>query len=197
MITGAIVAGGPATRFGGTAKGLERVGDKRIIDRVAEGLSAAADSLMIVANEPSATQWIPGARVVPDVLDVRSSLTGIHAALSAAGTDIIVVAWDMPFVPIELLRALRSGLNGNADAVVPWTSNGPEGMCAAYSARALAVIDKLARAGTYRLSESIAALSHARIEGPALERFGDPAVMFSNVNSPADLERARSIASSL
>src|SRR3954469_18645456 len=105
MITGAIIAGGPATRFGGTAKGLERVGGQRIIDRVATALSSAADALMIVANDPEAKDWIPGVPVGCDILEVRSSLTGIHAALTAARTDIIVVAWDMPFVSADLLLA--------------------------------------------------------------------------------------------
>jgi molybdopterin-guanine dinucleotide biosynthesis protein A len=197
MITGAIIAGGPATRFGGTAKGLERVGGERIIDRVAVALSSAADALMIVANDESAKDWIPGVPVVHDVLDVRSSLTGIHAALTAARSDVIVVAWDMPFVSSELLLALRARLEADVDAVVPWTTAGPEGMCAAYASGSLAAIDQLARSGAYRLSDVIAGLHHVRIDGSALTRFGDPAVIFSNVNSPEDLARARSIASSL
>jgi molybdopterin-guanine dinucleotide biosynthesis protein A len=197
MITGAIIAGGPASRFGGTAKGLERVGGERIIDRVAVALSSAADALMIVANDVSAKDWIPGVPVVHDVLDARSSLTGIHAALSGARSNEIVVAWDMPFVSSELLLALRARLEGSVDAVVPWTAAGPEGVCAAYSIRSLSAIDRLARSGVYRLADVIAGLNHVRLEGPALARFGDPAVLFSNVNSPEDLERARGIASSL
>jgi molybdopterin-guanine dinucleotide biosynthesis protein A len=197
MITGAIIAGGPATRFGGSAKGLERVGGERIIDRVANALSGASDALMIVANDPGATGWIPGVPVVRDILDVRSSLTGIHAALSAARTDVLVVAWDMPFVTAELLQALKARLDGPVQVVVPWLAEGPEGMCAAYSSGSLGVIDRLARARTYRLSDVIGELNHVRLEGAALSRFGDPALLFSNVNSPGELERARRLASSL
>ena len=74
--------------------------------------------------------WIPDAVVVGDLVSARGSLIGIHAALAQAKTDVIVVAWDMPFIPPALLASLRDRLAGNS-AVVPWTANGPEAACAA------------------------------------------------------------------
>jgi molybdopterin-guanine dinucleotide biosynthesis protein A len=40
--TGAVIAGGRGTRMGGRAKGLERVGSARMVDRVASALRDAA-----------------------------------------------------------------------------------------------------------------------------------------------------------
>jgi len=54
--TGAIIAGGRAARFGGALKGLELVGGTRIIDRVAAALRESCDELIVVANDPAATE---------------------------------------------------------------------------------------------------------------------------------------------
>src|SRR5579871_3471394 len=125
--TGAIIAGGRATRFGGAAKGLELVGGIRMIDRVAAALRESCGELIVVANDPAAAGWIPGARVIADVRPGFGALGGVHAALqkaaSAPGASraaaVTVVAWDSPFIPGALLRALReAGEAAGADAAV-------------------------------------------------------------------------------
>ena len=113
--TGVILAGGDAARFDGQPKGLERVGGARIIDRVALALAGASDALLLVANDPLADGWLPGVRTEPDVRPGAGALGGIHAALVRAGTPVLVVAWDMPFVAGDLLRTLRSLGEAGAD----------------------------------------------------------------------------------
>ena len=76
-------------------------------DRVARVLGAVTDSLLLIANDPQASEWIPGMRIAGDVRPGIGSLGGIHAALVHAATPVIVVAWDMPFVPEGLLAELR------------------------------------------------------------------------------------------
>ena len=58
--TGVILAGGLSSRYGGLPKGLERVGGRRIIDRVADVLGDVTDDLLLVANHPDAAAWLPG-----------------------------------------------------------------------------------------------------------------------------------------
>src|SRR5690242_7667168 len=117
--TGAIIAGGRATRFGGVAKGLERVGGARIIDRVAAALRDSCDDLLLVANDPAAAEWLPGTRVAGDVRPSQGALGGVHAALSSVRDAALVLPWDAPFVPGSLLRALRAaGEEAGADAAV-------------------------------------------------------------------------------
>jgi molybdopterin-guanine dinucleotide biosynthesis protein A len=72
-VTGAILAGGRSTRYGGAPKGLERVHGVRIIDRVRVALEPVVDKLLLIANDPEATTWLPGVRCEPDILvDVGS-----------------------------------------------------------------------------------------------------------------------------
>ncbi len=189
--TGAILAGGRATRMSGAAKGLELVGGLRIIDRVAAALGDAADELLLVANDPAAASWLPGVPVVPDVRRDAGALGGIHAALAHTGGDVLVLSWDAPFVPGALLRALRdAGELEDADAVVPASASpwGFEPLCAWYSARALPAIERRLDTADHRagaLQDDIALL---RLDSAP---WGDPATLFLNVNSPADLVRAR------
>jgi molybdopterin-guanine dinucleotide biosynthesis protein A len=195
--TGVILAGGQATRYGGRAKGLERVGGQRVIDRVADVLRPATDELLLIANDPAASAWLPGVRVEGDVRPGCGSLGGIHAALSHAGGSVIVVAWDMPFVPARLLVALRA-FGEFADAALPASDSrrGVEPLCAYYSERCLAAIERRLDGGERRVVSFFDDVRVARLPAPEVATFGDPARMFMNVNSPDELALAEQHASS-
>ena len=195
--TGVMLAGGLATRYGGRAKGLERVGGRRVIDRVAEVLALATDDLLLIANDPAASGWLPGVRVESDVRPGSGSLGGIHAALSHAGGAVLVVAWDMPFVPGRLLEALRA-VGEIADAAVPESDSrrGVEPLCAYYSERCLAPIERRLDIGDRRVVSFFEDVRVARLPAPEVATFGDPALMFMNVNSPDELALAEQHASS-
>lgn len=191
--TGVILAGGQATRYGGAPKGLERVGGRRIIDRVADALSDASDSLLLVANDPAAAEWLPGVRCVPDVRPGLGGLGGIHAALVRAGTPALVVAWDMPFVPASLLAELRARAEGeSADAAVPESGSrrGLEPLCAWYGPRCVAAIERRLDAGDRRVIGFYDDVKVARLASESVARYGDPALLFLNVNTPDDLDHA-------
>jgi molybdenum cofactor guanylyltransferase len=197
-VTGAIIAGGAASRFSGEPKGLKRVGGVRIIDRIAASLQVHCQSLLIASGDAEASDWIPGARIAPDLLGTRASVTGIHAALTAAEGAIIAVAWDMPFVPESLIGAMCARLAAGATAVVPRTTDGPEPLCAGYAARARPMIESCIRGGRLKLIEILSTLPEVEwIEQDALDALGAPGITFFNVNTPADLERAEEIARSL
>jgi len=191
--TGVVLAGGRATRFGGAAKGLVRVGGRPIVARAAEVLRRSADDLLIVANDVALGDAVPGARLVRDVVPDAGALGGLHAALAHAGSAVLVVAWDMPFVPESLLRALRAeGEATGADAVVPegLGRHGLEPLCAWYAPACLPAIAARLDAGD---RQAISFLSDVRVGRFALARVrahGDPAMVFLNVNTPADLEAA-------
>lgn len=189
--TGVILAGGQALRFGGIPKGLERVGGRRIIDRVADVLRETTDELLLIANDAEAPRWLPGVRTLPDIKPGAGSLGGIHAALVHARGPVLVVAWDMPFVPPGLLAALRAG-GTEADAVVPESDSkrGLEPLCAYYSPACLGPVERRLAAGDRRVIAFHDDVRLARLPAAEVVRYGDPAVMFMNVNRPEDLSHA-------
>jgi molybdopterin-guanine dinucleotide biosynthesis protein A len=189
---GAILAGGLATRYGGTRKGLERVGGERIIDRVAGALRDVCEGLLLVANDPTADEWLRGVRRVADVMTGQGSLGGIHAALSHAGAPVLLVAWDMPFVPPSLLADLATLGASGADAAVPESDSrrGLEPLCAYYASTCLAPVERRLAAGDRRVVGFYDEVRLARLPAERVARHGDPSRIFMNVNTPDDLALA-------
>jgi molybdopterin-guanine dinucleotide biosynthesis protein A len=189
--TGVILAGGAASRYGGRPKGLERVGGRRVIDRVADALREAADDLLLIANDPVSREWLPD---IPTANDVRmncGSLGGIHAAIVRAAAPVLVVAWDMPFVPPALLRRLRDG-GVRADATLPESGSrrGLEPLCAYYSPSCVPAIERRLDEGDMRVVSFFDDVRVERVPEREVRMFGDPAVLFMNVNTPDDLALA-------
>ncbi|HJU67677.1 MAG TPA: molybdenum cofactor guanylyltransferase [Gemmatimonadaceae bacterium] len=189
--TGVILAGGAASRYGGRPKGLERVGGRRVIDRVADVLREAADTLLLIANDPAAREWLPGIRLAGDVRANCGSLGGIHAAIVRAEGPVLVVAWDMPFVPAGLLQALRDA-GGRADAALPESGSrrGVEPLCAYYSPACVPAIERRLDASDMRVVSFFDDVRIERLPERQVRRFGDPAILFMNVNTPDDLALA-------
>ena len=193
--TGVILAGGQASRYGGRPKGLERVGGIRIIDRVAEVLASVTDDILLIANDPAAGDWLPDVRRQADVRPGLGSLGGIHAALVHAGTAVLVVAWDMPFVPPTLLIELLDA-GAAADVAVPESGSrrGVEPLCAYYGQACVPAIERRLDADDRRVIGFFDDVRVARIGYDVVARHGDPAMIFMNVNAPEDLGLAEAYA---
>lgn len=183
---GVLLAGGSARRFGGAPKGLSVVDGVRIADRALAALSEASDGRMVVANDPAAAEWFPAERVVRDVQPGLGPLGGIATALEAAGgASVLVVAWDMPFVTGELLRALRETGERTGQHVVPMPYGGQlSPLCAYYRPSALATCRALLDAGERRARALAEALPDVLTLGrEELRAFGEPARLFTSVDT--------------
>ncbi len=192
-VTGVILAGGQASRYGGRPKGLERVGGIRIIDRVAAALRPVVDRLLLIANDPAADRWLPGVAVAADVEPGIGSLGGIRSAVARAAGPALVVAWDMPFVPSPLLAEIaRTAATGSADVVVPESDSrrGVEPLCAWYGPACLAAIEQALAADDRRVVGFYDRVRVARIPLAVVQRYGDPTRIFLNINTADDLATA-------
>jgi len=186
-VTGVVLAGGLSTRYAGRPKGLERVHGVRIIDRVRAALEPVVDDLLLIANDDAAGAWLPGVRWERDVLRDVGSVAGIHAALVHAASPVLVVAWDMPFVPATLLRALRD-TGRDADAAVPESDSrrGLEPLCAYYTPACVSAIERRIAAGDRRVVAFYDDVNVARLTADRVAKFGDAALLFMNVNTPEE-----------
>lgn len=186
-VTGVILAGGRSTRYGGLPKGLELVHGVRIIDRVRAALEPVVDDLLLIANDDSAAAWLPNVPHKSDVLRDVGSIAGIHAALVHAKTPVLVVAWDMPFVPTGLLRALRdAGLEADVAVAESDSRRGIEPLCAYYAPACIAAIERRLAADDRRVIGFYDDVRVARVPAVEVARFGDPALLFMNVNTPEE-----------
>jgi molybdopterin-guanine dinucleotide biosynthesis protein A len=192
--TGVILAGGAASRMGGEAKGLLRVGGHRIVDRVLDVLQRSTDRVVISVRDQSVPNSAPGVEQVFDQRPDLGPLGGIQAALLESGTDVLAVAWDMPLVPAGLLRELRDvGEMNEPDVVAPRSASswGFEPLCAWYNASALRSIAAGFASGELRAGSL---RERAEVLTVDVSSWGEPDELFLSVNTPDDLARAEAIA---
>ena len=179
----------------GQDKAQLRLGPETMIERIAARLSPVTSSVTLVGNPQAYVgHSLP---TVPDVYEKWGALGGLHAALSAAKTDwIIVIACDLPFVTRDLFERLKSFANEAVDAVVPIQPDGrPQPVCALYRRETcLPEIDRLVREGTHR---PIALLRSVGTEYVLFKQLSDlPGAesFFLNLNTPEDFEAAKRLA---
>ena len=192
---GAVLAGGAASRYGGRPKGLLEVGGRRILDRVVETVAAVTGAPpLLVANASDAPGWRPDLRCVPDLRAGAGALGGIYTAVCAGPGPVLCVAWDMPFVTVALLQALAAGSAG-FDAFLPESGarRGVEPLCAVYGPACREPIEASIARDDLRAIAFHDAVRTGTLSLDRVRAFGDPDVLFFNVNRPDDLERAEAL----
>lgn len=192
-----VLAGGTSRRFGGKPKGLELLGASRIIDRVVSALRQVTDDIVLASNDPDAHEWgLDDATVVSDTHPGAGGLAGVESAMRLE-RDVLVVAWDMPFVSSRLLSAiLAAARTSGADVVVPESRSphGVEPFCGFYAARLREALAEYLTHGGGAAHRFIAGLPRVhRLPLAEVRRAGEPDRLLFSVNTPADLERARAM----
>lgn len=191
---GVVLAGGESRRMGRDKAGLT-IGGETLPALAARRLAGVCAE---VAVADGGRGLLPGLPSLPDGA-VRGPAAGILGAAAAyPGRPLLVLACDLPRVPAELLAELaRSGGAPAVDWAVPRWGGRVEPLCALYGPAALATLASRAGRGLlgpHGLAEE-PGLAIRYLEGAELARFGDPAEVFLNLNTPADLERYESMVS--
>ncbi len=185
-LTGFVVAGGASRRMG-RDKALLPWGGATLLDHAIARLLEVCGSVRILSG-PAPRYEDRGVPVDPDVVFEVGAIAGLQTALERADGFALLLAVDLPHVPVALLRRLAA-LATEADAVVPVSPGGPEPLCAAYgpSCRG-AVAGRIAR-GEYKLTAFWPDLRVREVSAAVLAAFGDPARMFANLNTPGEYSR--------
>jgi len=191
-VAAAILAGGGARRFAGTNKSALQIGHHTILDRQIALLRQVADPVFVVSSRDDVGRDGGGVAVVPDALHGAGPLGGIYSAIIASPHQrTIVVACDMPFLTVELLRLLAR--DTTAELVIPRSERGYEPLCAAWSATCAEPIRRRIERGALTAALLVEELRVEEI-GPDLLAACDPhGLLFVNVNTPHDYERARDL----
>jgi molybdenum cofactor guanylyltransferase len=195
-VDAAILAGGRARRFGGRDKSSLHVGGASILERQLAALHGVAGRILVVARNPARFQD-KGLEAVADLVPGAASLGGIYTALLHATADhVLVVACDLPFLTASFLRRLVAEVRPGDEAVVPRTTDGWQPLCAVYSRRLAEPVRRQIEAGQLKIVDLLAA-ANVREIGPDAIAADDPdGLLFFNVNSPADWQRANELAAS-
>ena len=195
-VTGVIQAGGKSTRMGGRPKALLELGGRRIIERVLDVVGAVVDDVVIVTNTPDLYAFL-GLPMVADAYPEHGSLGGIFTGLAAAAGDAaFTVACDMPFLHRDVARLVVARA-GEGDVVIPRAGGQFETLHAVYGKACLPHIEARLKAGRLRIVGFFESVRVVEIAEAEVARHRPPEVVFMNVNTPAELDRARGLAAEL
>ena len=191
--TGVILSGGLNTRFGGENKALSHVGGRLIIDRLLDVFSDVFDEIILVSNHPEQfLGW--DVMIVTDVIDLRSSLTGIHTGLFYASNPYAFFsACDTPFLKRELVELLLEKVEPNIDIVMPETTAGFEPLCAVYSKRCLKPAEDHLKANKLKIQWALRSSRIKHISEKQLRSVDPELISFFNLNTPEDLAKAEAM----
>jgi molybdenum cofactor guanylyltransferase len=184
-----VLAGGRSSRMG-MDKAFVEFGGCTLLARALELARTVTDNVRIVG---SAEKFAAFAPVVEDVFLECGPLGGIHAALRASAAELnLMLAVDVPFVPVELLRYLVERARGSdAIATVPRAGGGWQPLCAVYRREFGEDAEKALRARRYRIDALFAGANVQAIEEEELVRAGFSAGVFRNLNTQEDVVAAR------
>jgi molybdopterin-guanine dinucleotide biosynthesis protein A len=190
-VTSIVLAGGQSTRLG-RDKALLEVDGQFLIERILRKLSQISEEILIVANELDRYEQFEGI-VIGDVYPGKGALGGIFSGLRRASNHhSLVVACDMPFLNVSLLRYMQ-GLAAGYDVVIPRIEGLTEALHAIYSKNCLPFIERQLQSGDLRIVHFFPHVRVRYVDREEMETFDPEHLSFFNINSREDLDRARSI----
>lgn len=175
-----VLAGGASSRMG-RDKALLELDGETLAARAVRKLREVCGEVLIA---DAGRNLLPGS--VPDGPGEGPAAGILGAALARPGERLLVLAVDLPRVPVALLAELAGS---EADLVVPRWAGGLEPLCALYGPAALAALAE--RVGRGRLDlRTLAETPGLRVR--YLEEIDRPGETFANWNRPEDREQALS-----
>jgi molybdopterin-guanine dinucleotide biosynthesis protein A len=187
-ISGAVLAGGESTRMGQNKALLEIKGGKLI--RIAVDNLRHVFSDVFVAG-PRALQAFVDVPVYEDIYKGFGPIAGLHTAFSyASHSHIFILSVDMPFINRKIIRQICE--SSSPDKVNLPVCGNPQPLCAIYPSHIRLNVEYLL-INTHNpesAGSGLSLLQLARLKGNIIKLAGYENKFF-NINTPADLEKAR------
>ncbi len=193
-VIGAVLAGGRGRRLGGDKLSLE-IGGQTLVRRAVDALRLAGLEVALVLRaeqpEPLTAHTIA---VVRDEVENAGPLGGLQALLRWLPVEwALVLPCDQPFLMPELLGELLAQPREGVDAVVGHPADLMEPLPGLYRREGIHAIEQALARGERSLRELLSSLRVRTAPAEALRRWDPQLLSYLNVNSPADLARARAI----
>ena len=194
-MTSIILAGGRSSRLG-REKHKEVIAGRSLIERVIDRLSLVSTETLIVISQnqlESSFSYLK-ARTVVDIYSGKGSLGGIYTGLSRSNSYYnLAVACDMPFLNQALIRYMID-LSSGFDVTIPMIGNLYEPLHAIYAKSCLGPIETLLSTDNLKIADFLSSVKVRCIGEDEISRFDPDHLSFFNINTPADMEKAQSLA---
>ncbi len=173
----------------GVNKAFLEIGSSRMMDQTLDIFRLLFSEILIVTNDPLSYLEFDDAAVVTDIYKGKGPLGGIYTGLFYAKNPLAFACpCDMPFLNRDFI-AYMIRQTGKHDIVVPELSHGYQPLHAIYSRnclpsiKRLLLMDKLKITGFYRDMRVLA------IGEEQIRPFNPDGRLFSNLNTPEDVEK--------
>lgn len=188
-----ILAGGRSRRLG-RDKAFLPLDGRPLIEHIVQKLTLLSDDLVVVANDlPAVAKLALPARLIPDERPGEGSLMGIYSGLKAArGERALVVACDMPFLSLPLLRYLAAQ-PGDYDVVIPRFGGLYEPLHAVYARTCLPAMTRLLARGGRQIIAFFPEMRIHCVEEEEVDPLDPDHLSFLNVNTPEDWDRVQAL----
>jgi molybdopterin-guanine dinucleotide biosynthesis protein A len=196
-VSGIVLAGGASRRFGAD-KLAESIDGVTLLDRAIQALAGLVDEVVVVLAPgrpapilgPASTGPAgpgPAVRHVHDPEPFSGPLAGLRTGLrAAAGSTVLVVGGDMPFLVPAVLRLLLAA----APAALADSSGALRPLpCALDRAMALLEADQLLARGERRLRTLLNTLDARLLARPAWQAEDPDGLTLVDIDERADLDR--------
>lgn len=193
-VSAILVAGGKSRRLGQDKRFIE-IGGQALFDRSLATLESLFSEVIVVVAEKSQYLNVRNALLVSDLIRDRGSLGGLYTGLSyATHPRAFAIACDMPFLNSSIVRYLVE-LDSQADVVMPKLATGLQPLHAVYATSCVPVLEQMARTNRLKIHELVmnSTLAVHLVPEADLVQFDPDLRSFHNINSPEDLERARTV----
>lgn len=209
-MTAIILAGGKNVRMGGRNKAFLKFGEKTFIEHQVEALRSVFDEVIISTNSPEEYSHL-NLPIVTDLIPYRGPLGGIYSGLTRASSFFsFVIACDMPFVNIELIKLLKELtllnppipplLKGGAggilqsaldyDVVVPRSKKGLEPLHAFYSKNCIEPMRRQIDSGGLKLTDFLSSVKVRVVTTEEMCNIKGVENALRNLNTDADYSTA-------
>ena len=197
---GAVLAGGRSRRFG-RDKARVDLGGETLLERAVARLRPVCSEVVLVSSRQLDWSALDLERV-PDALPGRGPLAGITAAVRhACGRPTFVLACDLPFVSVELVRFLiglaktESGDSAGEPKYLAWVprvGSRTQPLCGLYAPGVLPRLEEALAQGRLGVWDLLQTL-RVRVVDLATQTSLADADSLLNVNYPRDLRRAQEL----
>ena len=173
--------------MGGVDKGLVELDGKPMVAHVLGRLAPQVGGVLINANQNAERYQAMGYPVVPDAVGgFAGPLAGLHAGMTAARRPFVVtVPCDSPFVPMDLVARLATGLERErAQLAVAKTFDQPHPVFALVRRDVLPNLAAFLGSGGRKIDAWYAALAAIEVN------FDDEADAFRTINTAEELAAA-------
>jgi molybdopterin-guanine dinucleotide biosynthesis protein A len=191
-VAGIVLAGGGSSRFGSDKLHAPYRGRPLLHHAIARVTEVSREVVVVLSPAADGADLPPGVRLAHDSTEGEGPLAGLHAGLLAAvRSDVaVVVAGDMPDVPVVVLRELIEALGSEEhDAAALATDDGRAPVPVALRTWPAAdAVHTLLHAGRRRLGDVLDVMRTAVVPEARWTELDPGRRSLFDVDEPADLE---------